>query len=78
MQTLVKNVFGKRKKSSKDKGYTHVTAKVKGGKQETIFLKNLFSHVNIQYTIWKTHFQARMLKVILKVRKLGKIEWCHK
>ena len=36
-----KNVFGKRKESSKDK---FVTVKVKGEKWETIFLKSLFSH----------------------------------
>ena len=73
------------KKSSKHKC---VTVKVNERKAYSytmlasfiLFVKcnSIYENLMLEFTGIKVIYQARILKVILKVRKLGKIEWCHR
>ena len=43
-----------------------------------VICNSIHENLILEFTGIKIIYQARILKVILKVRKLGKIEWCHR
>ena len=39
---------------------------------------SIYEKLILELQVWSHYYQVRILKVILEVRKLGKIEWCDR